>query len=76
MCMSNSGELNHRLPECVNVMLFLDTSKAGGGECDPSADVCSHSASTDCETGKPKCKRHVTDLFCLNGKKKSPVSAL
>lgn len=37
---------------CVNVMSFLDTSKASGGECDPSADVCSHSASTDCETGE------------------------
>lgn len=60
---------------CVNVMLFLDTSEASGSERNPSADVCSHSASADCETGKPKCKRHVADLFCLNGKK-SPVSAL
>lgn len=37
---------------CVNVTLFLDASKASGGECNPSADVCSHSASTDCETGE------------------------
>lgn len=36
----------------VNVMLCLDCSKASGGECDPSADVCSHSAGPDCETGK------------------------
>lgn len=37
---------------CVTVTLFPDTSKASGGERNPSADVCSHSASTDCETGE------------------------
>lgn len=37
---------------CVTVTLFPDTSEASGGERDPSADVCSHSASTDCETGE------------------------
>jgi len=55
---------------CVNVMLFLDTSKASGGECDTSADVCSHSASTDCETGELNVKGIFLTYCGWTGKKK------
>lgn len=61
---------------CVNVVLFLDASKASGGERDPSADVCSHSASADCETGELNVKGIFLIYFGWMEKNKSSFSTV
>lgn len=56
-----------------NVLIWcLVTSKASGGECNPSADVCSHSASTDRETGKLRINAR---YWLVSLGKKSPIPA-
>lgn len=58
----------------IPMMLFLDTSEARGGECDPSAYVSSHSTSTDCETGELSLN-HVIFLTCFGWTEKKSASS-